>query len=59
VSLGFGFLLLTFGLMMDAPDCLFCRIAKRLIPADIVGEADGLLARPCCSPAGWPNSTSW
>lgn len=29
---------------MSAPECLFCRIAKREIPADIVGEAEGLLA---------------
>jgi histidine triad (HIT) family protein len=29
---------------MAAPECLFCRIATRSVPADIVGEADGLLA---------------
>lgn len=29
--------------MTDA-QCLFCRIAKRTLPADIVAEADGLLA---------------
>ena len=27
-----------------AADCLFCRIANRTIPADVVGEANGLLA---------------
>ena len=29
--------------MSDA-NCLFCRIARRAVPADIVAEADGLLA---------------
>ena len=29
---------------MSETDCLFCRIASRTVPADIVGEADGLLA---------------
>ena len=29
---------------MSAPDCLFCRIAKRTVPAEVVAEADGLLA---------------
>jgi histidine triad (HIT) family protein len=29
---------------MSATDCLFCRIANRSVPADIVGEAEGLLA---------------
>lgn len=29
---------------MSEKDCLFCRIAARMVPADIVGEADGLLA---------------
>lgn len=27
-----------------AADCLFCRIADRTLPADVVGEANGLLA---------------
>ena len=27
-----------------AADCLFCRIANRTLPADVVGEANGLLA---------------
>ena len=30
--------------MMSEADCLFCRIANRKLPADIVGEVDGLLA---------------
>lgn len=30
--------------MVVATDCLFCRIASRKLPAEIVGEADGLLA---------------
>ena len=29
---------------MSTPDCLFCRIAKRTLPAEIVAEADGLIA---------------
>ena len=29
---------------MSVAECLFCRIANRALPADIVGEADGLLA---------------
>ena len=29
---------------MRDTDCLFCRIANRTIPAEIVGETDGLLA---------------
>ncbi|PIQ84255.1 MAG: histidine triad nucleotide-binding protein [Candidatus Omnitrophica bacterium CG11_big_fil_rev_8_21_14_0_20_63_9] len=29
---------------MSDGGCLFCRIAKRTVPSDIVGEADGLLA---------------
>ena len=29
---------------MSEAECLFCRIATRKIPAEIVGEADGLLA---------------
>ena len=29
---------------MQEPGCLFCRIAARTVPADIVAEADGLLA---------------
>ena len=29
---------------MGDTDCLFCRIVKRAVPADIVGEAPGLLA---------------
>lgn len=29
---------------MGPADCLFCRIATRSLPADIVGEAEGLLA---------------
>ena len=29
---------------MSASECLFCRIASRMIPADIVAEAEGLLA---------------
>jgi histidine triad (HIT) family protein len=27
-----------------APECLFCRIARRQVPADIVGETDGWVA---------------
>ena len=29
---------------MAGSDCLFCRIANRSLPAEIVGEGDGLLA---------------
>ena len=29
---------------MQSAECLFCRIANRTLPADIVAEADGLLA---------------
>ena len=29
---------------MSAAECLFCRIASRSLPADIVAEAEGLLA---------------
>ena len=29
---------------MSEADCLFCKIAKRKIPAEIVGETDGLIA---------------
>jgi len=29
---------------MAGGDCLFCRIATRAVPAEIVAEADGLLA---------------
>ena len=29
---------------MNAAECLFCRIANRSLPAEVVGEADGLLA---------------
>ena len=29
---------------MSAPECLFCRIAARTLPAEIVAETDGLLA---------------
>ena len=29
---------------MAGGECLFCRIAQRKIPADIVGETDGLVA---------------
>ena len=29
---------------MSVAECLFCRIANRTLPADIVGESDGLLA---------------
>lgn len=29
---------------MSGTECLFCGIAARRVPADIVGEADGLLA---------------
>ena len=29
---------------MSAAECLFCRIASRSLPADIVAETDGLLA---------------
>ena len=29
---------------MTSTDCLFCRIASRTVPADIVAETDGLLA---------------
>ncbi len=29
---------------MTSTDCLFCRIASRTVPAEIVAEADGLLA---------------
>jgi histidine triad (HIT) family protein len=29
---------------MPAAECLFCRIANRTLPAEIVGEAEGLLA---------------
>ena len=29
---------------MTASDCLFCRIASRTVPAEIVAEHDGLLA---------------
>ncbi len=29
---------------MSEPDCLFCKIATRQIPAEIVGEMDGLVA---------------
>ena len=29
---------------MSEKDCLFCRIAARMVPAEIVGETDGLLA---------------
>lgn len=29
---------------MAGDSCLFCRIAKREVPAEIVGEADGLMA---------------
>ncbi len=29
---------------MSAPECLFCRIANRTVPAEIVGEAEGLVA---------------
>ena len=29
---------------MSATDCLFCRVANRSLPAEIVAEADGLLA---------------
>ena len=29
---------------MSNTGCLFCRIASRAVPADIVGETDGLLA---------------
>lgn len=29
---------------MSVADCLFCRIASRNLPADIVAEAEGLLA---------------
>lgn len=30
--------------MAAISDCLFCNIVKRAVPADIVGETDGLLA---------------
>lgn len=29
---------------MGEPSCLFCRIANRSLPAEIIGEADGLIA---------------
>lgn len=29
---------------MSASECLFCRIVNRTIPAEIVGESDGLVA---------------
>jgi len=29
---------------MSHAECLFCRIAARAVPAEVVGEADGLLA---------------
>lgn len=29
---------------MSETDCLFCRIVRRTVPADIVGETDGLVA---------------
>ena len=29
---------------MGETDCLFCRIVKRTVPAEIVGEAPGLIA---------------
>ena len=29
---------------MSEPGCLFCRIANRTLPADVVAETDGLLA---------------
>ena len=29
---------------MSTTECLFCRIASRAVPADIVAESDGLLA---------------
>ena len=29
---------------MSGPDCLFCRIVSRTLPASIVAETDGLLA---------------
>lgn len=29
---------------MSPTDCLFCRIAQRTLPADVVAEEDGLLA---------------
>lgn len=29
---------------MTATDCLFCRVANRTLPAEIVGETEGLLA---------------
>lgn len=29
---------------MSEHDCLFCRIVNRSLPADIIGEADGLVA---------------
>ena len=29
---------------MAGGECLFCRIAQRTVPAEIVGETDGLLA---------------
>ena len=29
---------------MGHTECLFCRIAARTVPAEVVGEADGLLA---------------
>lgn len=29
---------------MPSGSCLFCRIARRELPADVVGEEDGLLA---------------
>ena len=29
---------------MSAAECLFCRIASRTVPADIVAETDGFLA---------------